>query len=391
MRLGFFPAVVSDLLRKKAHVWIHAVSVGEVLMVSGLIPSLKKKLPNDPIVLTTVTQTGYKIAVSKLKEDAVVLYAPIDFSWVVRKYIQILRPRIYVLAETEIWPNLLKALHQHKVPVVLINGRISEKSFRGYCKIRFFMKKILEAVSVFCMQSRMDAQRIESLGASPQKIMVVGNIKFDDVPAQTKFRLSDFGFHKNEMLWIAGSTHPGEEAIVLNIFKSLSTEFPDLRLVIAPRHIERTNEVVLFVKECGYNPIKLSQLSNAKSGQQSVVIIDTIGQLRSLYSLSKIVFVGKSLTGEGGQNIIEPAFSGNLIFVGPHTQNFTDIVQIFLEDRAVIQVQNADELEHKMREFLRDPDAMKQVGHAAWQVVQKYQGATKRTIEIIEAKLNEFP
>ncbi len=387
MRFGFFPDMIKNAIGKKSNIWIHAVSLGEVIVVSGLIQSLKKKFPNDQVVLTTVTQGGYTVARSKLQDADVVIYAPLDFSWVVRKYIHLIRPRIYIVAETEIWPNLLTALHRKRIPIVLINGRISDRAFRGYSKIKFFIKRILDYVSVFCMQSPIDAKRIEALGVNSQKITVVGNIKFDDLPASTEFGLHDFGFQANESLWIAGSTHPGEEEIVLKIFKSLSSEFSDLRLVIAPRHIERADEVARLVTEVGFSFIRLSQLHSIKLDHRSVVIVDTIGHLRSLYSLSKIVFVGKSLAVGGGHNIIEPAFFGNPIFIGPRMQNFKDIVQVFLEDQAVVQVQNAKELEQKMRELLHNPKEMKRIGQAARLVVQKYRGATKKTMEIIGAQL----
>ena len=403
MRLGFFPAAIENLLREKAQqpsIWIHAVSVGEVAAIAGLLGRIKKKFPDYRIVLTTVTTTGYSLAVSQLKEVDTVVFAPVDFSFVVQKYIRLIRPRIYIAAETEIWPNLFRALSKNAVPIVLVNGRISDQAFPWYFRGRFLFKKILEGVSIFCMQSQVDAKRIVKLGIPAQKVMVVGNLKFDDLPSVQEFQLKDFGFidlcttndKKNETIWIAGSTHPGEEEIVLKIFKSLTAQFGDLRLIIAPRHIERTNEVANLIVKFGFQPMKLSELSSKGSTEmdnQKVILVDTIGQLKSLYSLSRIVFVGKSLAVGGGQNIIEPAFFGNAVVVGPLMQNFREIVEVFLKDQAVLQVKDAKELEERMKFLLDHPAQRDLLGQAAQKVIEKYRGATDQSLTVIVQVLTD--
>jgi 3-deoxy-D-manno-octulosonic-acid transferase len=209
------------------------------------------------------------------------------------------------------------------------------------------------------------------------------NIKFDDLPSKTEFGLRDFGFNGHESLWIAGSTHPGEEEIVLRIFQSILKGFSNLRLVIAPRHIERSQEIARLIEEFDLKPARLSELHIGPPDRRSVVIVDTIGHLRSLYSLSKIVFIGKSLAVGGGHNIIEPAFFANAILVGPHMQNFQDIVEIFLKHHALIQVQTAEELSAKMRELLKKPEEIEKIGRNAQEVIQKYRGATEKTLDII--------
>ena len=387
MRFGIFPQPVQTALQQGKNIWVHAVSVGEVLAIRGLVRGLKERFPGYQVVLSTVTKAGYTVASSQLKEADTVIYGPVDLSGVVGRYLDIIRPQIYVVAETEIWPNLFRALEEKEIPIVLVNGRISDKAFRGYFPWRYFFKRILKGVGCFCMQSQRDAVRLIHFGASPDKVQVVGNIKFDDLPLKAEFGLRDFGFNGHESLWIAGSTHPGEEEVVLKFFRSLLGEFPDLRLVIAPRHVERTGEVAQLIRGLDLKPVRLSELHAAKPDHRSVVIVDTLGHLRSLYSLSKIVFVGKSLTAVGGHNIIEPAFFANAIFVGPHMQNFRDIIEIFLQQHAVIQVQNSEELSAQIRQLLKNPDEIKRIGHLAREVIQQYRGATPKTLAVISELL----
>lgn len=388
MRLGFFPrTLIAGEKAPQPSLWIHAVSVGEVRAISGFLRGLKKKFPQFRVILTTVTPTGYSLA-SQLKEADLVLFAPLDFSFIVQKYIRLLRPRIYVSVETEIWPGLFWSLNKNAVPIVLVNGRISDRSFQRYFQLRFLFKQILQGVRIFCMQSQRDAERIIKLGIPAEKVKVAGNLKFDDLPSGQEFQLKDFGFKKNETIWIAGSTHPGEEEIVLKIFKSLITQFKDLRLILAPRHIERTKEVLDLVVKFGFQPLKLSELmEGAVCRHDRVVVVDTIGQLKSLYRLSRIVFIGKSLTGSGGQNIIEPAFFGNAVVVGPLMQNFKDMVEVFLKDQAILQVKDAQELEEKMKFLFAHPAERDRLGQAAQTVIEKYQGATAQTLEAIQKVL----
>jgi len=388
MRFGVFSKETQVALREGKNVWVHAVSVGEVLAIRGLIRSLKERWPGCQVVLSTVTKTGFAVASSQLKESDRVLYGPLDLSWVVRKYLNLIRPQIYIVAETEIWPNLFWALRKREIPVVLVNGRISERAFRGYFQWRYFIRKIFNCVDRFCMQTELDRQRVIHLGVPASKVQVAGNIKFDDLPYPAEFGLRDFGFNGQESLWIAGSTHPGEEKVVLKIFQSLWKEYPDLRLVIAPRHVERSQEVARLIEEFGFKPARLSELHlSPPADQRSVVVVDTIGHLRSLYGLSKIVFIGKSLSRSGGHNIIEPAFFANAILVGPHMQNFQDIVEIFLKHKALIQVKSAEELSIKIRELLKNPDEMKKLGQNAKEVIRKYRGATQKTLDIIDELL----
>lgn len=386
-RLGKIPEDLANNLKSSRNIWIHAVSVGEVLAITDLIERLWKAYPNDQIVCSTVTKTGYELAKGQLRGKALVIYAPLDFSWVVKKFVSLMKPRIYIAAETELWPNLYLTLNRHGVPIIQVNGRLSEQSYKGYRRLSVLTKKVLACVNLFCMQSQEDAQRIMALGADHERVEVVGNLKFDNLEQVGFSRLSDFGFQPTDALLIAGSTHPGEEEIILSIFKKLSVEFADLRLVIAPRHIERTEEIIRLVTSNELTAQKLSECFDQPKTAESVVVVDTIGQLRTLYSLATVVFVGKSLKGGGGQNMIEPASFGKATLVGPLTHNFKDIVAIFLKNDALLEVNNEEELLNEIRVLLTDTEKRVSLGQAAKSVVDRYRGATTKTAEKISAML----
>lgn len=385
-RLGFLPPLKTAQECSRS-IWIHAVSVGEVLAVLDVIEALRRKFPHENIVLSTVTPAGHDLARARLKGLCEVIYAPADFSWAVRRYIQTLRPRIYLCAETEIWPNLFTLLHRSRVPIMQINGRVSDKAFRGYRKVRFLTRRILDCVSVFCVQTPLDAERLIALGAERSRIHVVGNLKFDHLPARGSLKRVNLGFAPEDQLWIAGSTHPGEEKIVLNILKSLTPEFPRLRLVVAPRHVERTPEVSELVKEAGFDPLRFSRKGKAPLASRTVVVVDTIGHLRDLYDLADVVFIGKTLTVPGGQNIIEPLSFGKPTLVGPHTENFKDVTRIFLEAGALIQVGSPEELSARLRDLLRDPRRRAEMAVRAAETMKTLRGAAQKTLGVISRML----
>ncbi len=384
VRFGFIPKETIKLLSAKKNIWIHAVSVGEVLAIVDLIEKLKKKFPNYQIVCSTVTKTGYKIASERLASLGVVIFAPLDFSWIIRTFVRAINPQIYIAAETEIWPNLYTYLSRKGIPIVQVNGRISDKAFKGYQKVKWLTRRVLGSVNVFCVQSDLDQERVIALGADPKRVRVFGNIKFDNVPQACDFKLEDLGFTSNQWLLVAGSTHPGEEVILMNTYRNLMNDFPQLRLVLVPRHVERSEEVVALVNDQGFIPVRFSTLGHAAIDAKTIVVVDEIGKLRTLYSLSKIVFIGKTLTVGGGQNMIEPAAFGRAIILGPHTYNFKDVVRIFLHEGALIQVNDNEELLARIKALLRNSNEMNQMGLAAKRIVEKYQGATTKTVEVIE-------
>ncbi len=383
MRFGKIPPDIQAQMKSSKRIWVHAVSVGEVLSVAGLLRRLKKVLPEYHIVLTTVTKTGYQMANSIKEDNCTVLYAPLDLSWVARRYLQVISPTIYISAETEIWPNLFHVLMKNKIPIVQVNGRISKRSFAGYKLVRFIIRRILQGIKAFCMQSQEDAQRIIALGVDKEKVMVVGNIKFDDLFTPVTLNRIQLGLEPSDIIFVAGSTHPGEEEIVLEIYRGLIQENNALRLIIAPRHIERIAELQDLIKQHHFNPILFSQRGNTRLLSEDILLVDTIGHLRSLYGLADIAFVGKSLTVHGGHNIIEPAYFGKPILIGPFMENFQKITQLFVDAEAVIQIQNKAELLNEVRSLVQNPSKRELFGQRAQKVIKENQGATEKTLHKI--------
>jgi len=384
---GLDPSVAQQWQGKEC-VWIHAVSVGEVLAVLDFVDQIKVKYPKYPLVFSTVTQAGFQLAREKFQGQCHVVYAPLDFSWVVRKYITAIRPKIYISAETEIWPNLFHALHAKNVPIVQINGRISDKSYKGYKFFSFLFKRTLACVDVFCMQSALDAERIQKIGALPERIHVVGNLKFDNIPIPGAMSRKDLGVASKARLLIAGSTHPGEEEILIDAFEPLRKEFPDFRLVIAPRHVERCKEVIKLVQTRGGSALLCSEVSAGIETDPAILILDAVGPLRNLYGLANVVFIGKTLRVGGGQNMIEPVAFGRPTIVGPLVQNFKDVVEIFLKAEALVQIEKAEDLRWKIQELLTLPDWAETLGTNGQRTVQQHQGATSKTLDKIAAMLS---
>ncbi len=388
-RFGFFPSEFMAKCQTSKVIWLHAVSVGEILAAENLIQKMSGALPGYHLVLTTVTNTGFDLARQRFVPMGIaVIYAPLDFRFVVKKYINAIGPKMYITAETEIWPNLFRALQKQQVPIVQVNGRISEAAFQKYQRVKFLFKNVLKAVSVFCMQSSFDADRIKTLGAVADKIRIVGNMKFDQLVPEKIVHRSDFGYSDQELIWVAGSTHPGEERIVLNIYRHLKSEFSNLRLILAPRHVERVDEISRLLSTFVLPNVRYSQWFDRGIGGSDVLLVDTIGELRSLYQIADLVFVGKSIIGKGGQNVIEPAAYGKPVLVGPHVENFRQIVQIFLDAEAMVQVKDEEGLLEQMGFWLRNLESARAVGQRARDVVLSNQGATQRTLEEIKHLLN---
>ena len=390
-RLGFFPRALALKASAQENVWLHAVSVGEVTAIAELLKRIKSHFPSYQIVLTVSTKTGYELAQKKFSQSAVILWAPLDFWCSVAHFVRVIKPKVYIVAETELWPNLFSRLNRAHIPIVLVNGRISDLSVNKYLKIRWFMKRFLGCVNSFCMQSQLDADRILAMGAPKERVKNSGNVKFDDLPQDNPKTQEQFGFLPNDQIWIAGSTHPGEEEIVLEVYKRVQKHFPLLRLVIVPRHIERVSEVERVVQTNGLFSVMYSEIKNQKLEPNKIVIVDAIGHLRVLYSLATIVFVGKSLTVQGGHNIIEPAFFSKPIIVGPHMQNFRDVMQAFKNKQAVIEVHDTDELARAMEDMLANPAKRDELGKKARNVIRQEEGATKRIMDEISIYMKARP
>lgn len=388
-RVGSLPSIFKKVSPSKP-VWIHAVSVGEVAGIKNFVKELHTMFPVRKIVLSTTTKTGNAVARRIFSGDVLKFYFPLDFSFVVRKVANLINPSILIIMETEIWPNLILELSKRGVPVALINGRISDRSFKGYKKIRFFFGKILRKIDLFCMQTSGDAERIESLGALKENVKVTGNMKFDiENPDTTLARdriKSDLGLVQSDQLLIAGSTHRGEEEIVLDVYKHLTKEFENLKLLIAPRHIDRAKTIKNLVEQNGFEGALSSQSKKIQSlnSKKVVLILDTLGELRHLYSIATIVFMGGSLIKRGGHNIVEPAIFGKPIIFGPYMFNFRDMARLFLEEKAAIKVRDKKELLETLQTLLRDRARIDILGQNARELADRDKGATSRNIRELE-------
>ena len=261
MRFGVFSSGLQKQIKAKTNIWVHAVSVGEVMVLDGFINRLSKEYPSYQIIASVTTKTGYELACERLKDKALIIPSPIDFSFVARGFVSLISPRMYLAVETEIWPNLYRQLSIQKIPIIVINGRISDNSFGRYKAIRFLLKTILNQVKIWCMQSQRDAQRIRDLGAEPLRVVVTGNVKFDDLPKTLDNTSVNLKGGNSDLWWVAGSTHPGEEEIVLDVYQKIRKEHQSWRLVIAPRHIERVEQVIGLINRKGFKVVKFSEIN----------------------------------------------------------------------------------------------------------------------------------
>jgi 3-deoxy-D-manno-octulosonic-acid transferase len=362
-------------------IWIHAVSVGEVVAAGILVPRLKEAFPGTRLVLSVTTPTGRRVAEERLSGVDQVLYCPLDLAFILRKMMGRLRPLALVVIETEIWPNLLREARRAGAVTLLVNGRISDRSFPGYLRIRIFLKRYLREIDRFLMQSETYAKRIEEMGASKDRVRVAGSLKFDAVPdgaAPISARLTP----KGRPVLVAGSTLDPEERILFSVFERLRTEVPALFLVLAPRHAPRFDAVSELAVSSGLRVARRSRGDDAEKAD--VLLLDTLGELASVYAEADYAFVGGSLAPWGGHNIIEPASWGKPVLFGPHMQNFADVARIFLEAGAAIQVEDEAQLESALRELLSSRERCEELSRKALAVVAENRGAAARTVAALK-------
>jgi 3-deoxy-D-manno-octulosonic-acid transferase len=384
-RLGYVRVPAPPLPRGRF--WVHAVSVGEVMAAVPLVQALRARWPAADIVVSTVTATGERVARARLTEAAAMLTFPLDFRGAVERAVTRVAPGCFIALETELWPNLLRALRGAKVPAVLANGRISDRSYRRYRLVRRLFRRVLDDIVVFCMQSEEDARRIISLGASPERVLVTGNLKMEapsgDAGAEQLWRrLLHLG---QAPVIVAGSTHRGEEATMLDAFLTLRAEAGDLRLVLAPRHPERLDEVEGLARSRGVSVVRRSRVSAGQAAP--VILLDTMGELASLYAVADVIFVGGSLVPTGGHNVVEPALHAKPVVFGPHMTNFRDAAALLLRADAAVQVKEESELGPALGRLLGDARARQALGRAAWTAVRAHQGACVRTVAALERAL----
>ena len=392
-RLGYLP--ISFNVDAEASIWIHAVSVGEALTARALAEDLKTRYPHLRLFLSTTTIAGQQVARRSLQHVDEVFYFPFDWTFTSRRTLNLVNPRVFIMMETEIWPNLLRLCRKRRVRTVLINGRISSRSYPRYRLIRPFFRRVLADIDRFCMQSEESARRLVDLGADPSRVTVTGSLKFDslELPAPTTHGkprqrvLRFFRLSANRPVIVAGSTMRGEEAAMLRAFVRVKSKMASAMLVVAPRHPERFGEVERLARDAGFVTTRRSELPIDAEPRADVVVLDSFGELAQLYQLATAVFVGGSLADHGGHNILEPAVFGKPIVFGPHMQNFKEIADTFMANDAAVQVQSDRELEEVMLELLTDPVRRARLGAAARALVEANRGAKEKTLDVIAGLL----
>jgi len=384
---------LGDGLPPEPRCWIHAVSVGESAAAVPLVEGIRRRWPELGIVVSTITPTGARIVADRLATAAVHRYFPIDLPGPVRRALDAARPRFFIAIETELWPNFLRALARRRIPAMIANGRISDRSFRRYRRVRWLMQRVLADVSVFAMQSEEDARRIVALGAPRERVVVTGNLKSDLVPeeGETAARWRErLGLGALDRLWVAGSTHRGEEAVVLDVFLGARARWPGLRLLLAPRHPERAGEVEELIRARGLVPARRSRLPQERA-PGAVLILDTVGELAELYSLAEVVFVGGSLVPVGGHNVLEPAMRGKPVLFGPHTSNFRESAELLQRSGGGLVVKDGLELGRELARLLEDGDLTRRMGEAARGAFPGRGGAVGATLELVARHLWRRP
>jgi 3-deoxy-D-manno-octulosonic-acid transferase len=375
-------------------IWFHAVSVGEVNLIATLLRELRAAHPAWKFFVSTTSRAGYELARKKYV-DLDVFYCPLDFSWAVRTAMRRIRPAMVVLAELELWPNLIAAAKAHGARVAIVNGRLSDHSFPGYRRIRPFVARVLRQIDLIAAQDEQSAQRFCALGAPADRVHVTGSLKYDGAQTdrhnpRTAVLRQLAGIQDDDIVFLAGSTQAPEEQYAIDIYRRLAPSHPRLRLILVPRHPERFDEVAKLLETSGLPWNRRSQLNQSASlpAPRSALLIDTVGELGAWWGTASIAFVGGSFGNRGGQNMIEPAAYGTAVSFGPNTRNFRDIVAALLAANAAIVVNNADELEVFVRRCLDEPAYAAKLGSQAEALVQSQLGATRRTVALLESLLS---
>jgi 3-deoxy-D-manno-octulosonic-acid transferase len=391
-RMGYLP--VSFNLDGDESIWIHAVSVGEALTARALVADLKERYPDLRLFLSTTTLTGQQIARTRLQGVDAVFFFPFDWPPFVQRTLRLVRPRLFIMMETEIWPNLLRACRKQGVKTMLVNGRISSRSYPRYRLVRPFFRRVLADVDKFCMQSEESARRIVDIGADPARVTVTGSLKFESLesPAAAAGRgagrvLRFFRLPASRPVLMAASTMKGEEEAVLAAYAAVRRAHPTALLILAPRKPERFAEAEALARAEGHRVLRRSELAVDAEPRADVVILDTIGELAHLFQVATVVFVGGSLVDHGGHNILEPAVHGKPIVFGPYMQNFAEIAAAFLREQAAVQVAEAGALTPVAVRLMGDPVERARLGAAARALVESNRGAKPRTLDVIASLL----
>jgi 3-deoxy-D-manno-octulosonic-acid transferase len=391
-RFGIYPPDLKERLKDSRPLWIHAVSVGEMMAASPLISALMKGKPGEGIILSAVTATGRGVAKERFPNASAILFFPLDFRWIVKRSLEAIQPRAVLLTETELWPHFLRGCSEQGIPCILINGRISEGSFRRYRWVRGFFRRMIKDMPLFCMQSEVDLLRIVGLGADPSRVVCTGNLKFDQYLKEEgenprRQFLQDLMIEDHVPIFIAGSTHRGEEEAAIEAFLRAKVEVDNLLFILAPRHPERFSEVARLLGQRGLAFSRRSQIRPAEEREGDVILLDTMGELGKIYSLGTIIFVGGSLTPIGGHNILEPAFYGWPILFGPHMKNFEEITDLFLSGGGALSVRDPSDLAQKLLWLLHHSQEAEAMGERARSILCQHRGAMQRTWDLLKKYL----
>jgi 3-deoxy-D-manno-octulosonic-acid transferase len=396
-RMGYLP--VSFNMDGDESIWVHAVSVGEVLTARPLISELKRRYPNLRIFLSTTTMAGQQLARRSVPDVDAVFYFPFDLGFVVKRTLNLVRPKLFIMMETEIWPNLLRECRARGIKTAVVNGRLSARSFPRYRMIRPMMRRVLDQIDKFLVQSEESARRFIDLGADPARVVVTGSLKFDSLevsPTALQARSRDrvlryFRVPATRAVIVSGSTMKGEEAFVLKAFRRVRSSAPNALLVLAPRNPERFGEAEALARSEGWKVARRSDLAVDAEPRVDIVILDTIGELATIYQIATIVFVGGSLVATGGHNVLEPAVFGKPIVFGPHMQNFLEIAEAFVSNGAGVQLTGEELLEQTFVELMGDPVRRARLGAAARALVEANRGANEKSVAVLAQLLPQEP
>jgi 3-deoxy-D-manno-octulosonic-acid transferase len=380
--------MVLEIVAHRDCVWVHAASVGEIVAASPIVSELRRQMPERPILVSVVTTAGYAMANRIMVEADAVIHSPLDLSLVTANVIDRIRPAAFVLVETELWPNFIRNLSKRKIPIVMVNGRISDRSVKSYKYLGQVLSDILAAITLFCMQSEQDARHIRILGADPNRVIVTGNTKFDQTyseiseSARNEWYQTLYLDHSAPVI-VAGSTHPGEESTVAVAFGLVRQRYPNAQLVLAPRQILRATEVEALFSS-SWRVVRRTALVNYSGDKPDVILLDTIGELGAIYSIGDIIFVGGSLIPQGGHNVLEPAAHAKPILVGPHMFNFKESYALLTQRDACLTVSNPEELATAIIDLLSDHDKRRRMGENALAVIIENRGASARSASYIK-------
>lgn len=394
-RLGVIPPEAVQRRSGAPRIWIHAVSLGEVVVAASIIEALKQIIPQCSVILSTMTEHGREMAIETFKNKIPVIYAPIDFVGAVRKSLSRVSPHVVVFLETEIWPTWLFECHRMGIKTALVNGRISVRSIDGYMRFRPFFREVLKNIDVFSMILEEDAARIKAMGADPKRIRINGNAKYEKLGSTIENgHEAEMGsildLNPEQKVFVAGSTREGEEEMVLDAYKKILEKYPDTILVIVPRHIERTSQIASLIKKNGFGyQLRTDLGKNHVRRTEKVIIINTFGELLKVYSISTIVFAGASLVPLGGQNPLEPAVWGKVVLYGPSMEDFLDAKASLEAVGAGLEVSDPEMMAEKVIWFLDHPEALKKYGELGKRVALKNQGAAQKHAQVIAGIINK--